>query len=87
MNWSTLRQTNPEAARLAESGKIREAVYAYAHGGCYSYSRTDRRQREKAQLSAGQRGRNRNAARAGVDARIFYTSFRRFAASLPSSPL
>ena len=76
MNWDRTRSTNRKAAEAAEAGNIREAVRIYVYGGAYSYSPRDRRKLERAEKNA--KPGLRHLARVAVDARIFYTAYRRF---------
>jgi hypothetical protein len=76
MNWDHARSANRKAVETAEAGDIFAAVRIYVHGGSYSYSPKEHRKLEKAERNSkpGQRHLGRHA----VDARIFYTAYRRF---------
>ena len=81
MNWEIAKNTNHKAAFLAESGDISGALRAYVHGGSLSWSMKEWRKRRKAGINA--KVGERHLARQSVDARIFYTAYRRF--FLPNS--
>jgi hypothetical protein len=76
MNWEHARNTNRKAAETAEAGDIFTAVRIYIHGGSYSYSPKEHRKLEKAKRNS--KPGQSHLGQYAVDARIFYTAYRRF---------